>query len=111
MSKVYIAGPMTGRHGMNRTAFMDAAEGLAAKGWIVKNPADHTLCLALEDMIRDDVAELITCDAIYMLLGWEKSVGARAEHAIAVWLGIRIMYELLCPVVGIRPHPGVPHHE
>lgn len=111
MSRIYIAGPMTGHHNMNRTAFMDAAKGLAAKGWLVKNPATNPIFLTLEDTIRADIEELLDCDAIYMLLGWERSIGARAEHAVAVWLDLRILYELQCPVVGIRPHPGVPHHE
>ena len=32
-------------------------------------------------------------DALYMLHGWEHSLGARAEHAVAVALTLPIAYE------------------
>ena len=32
-------------------------------------------------------------DALYMLKGWEHSLGARAEHAVAVALRLPIAYE------------------
>jgi len=36
---------------------------------------------------------LMLCTHIYMLRGWERSKGARAEHAVAVWIGLEIMYQ------------------
>ena len=35
---------------------------------------------------------LSMCDMIYMLKGWEKSPGARAEHEYASATGMRIIY-------------------
>ena len=40
------------------------------------------------------LGDLVDCDAIYMLRGWENSKGARAEHAVAVWVGLDIMYQV-----------------
>ena len=34
------------------------------------------------------------CDAIFMIPGWEDSVGSKAEHYEAMQLGIRVFYEL-----------------
>jgi hypothetical protein len=39
------------------------------------------------------LGDLIDSDAIYMLRGWEQSKGARAEHAVAVWIGLEIIYQ------------------
>ena len=47
----------------------------------------------LKDVIRRDVEAVIGCDAVYMLNGWETSKGARAERAIALWLGLIVMYQ------------------
>lgn len=37
--------------------------------------------------------ELVWCDAIFMLKGWEDSKGAKLEYKIAMELGIGIKYE------------------
>jgi hypothetical protein len=41
----------------------------------------------------EDIRQLMTCDAIYMLKGWEKSKGASLEHHIAKELGLEIYYD------------------
>ena len=41
-----------------------------------------------------DIADLLQCNAIYMLQGWEDSKGARIEHYIATEIGMPIMYEI-----------------
>ena len=46
----------------------------------------------LRDIVIRDISELVKCDAIYMLEGWEKSIGASAEYSIARWLGIKIIH-------------------
>jgi hypothetical protein len=40
-----------------------------------------------------DIAGLRTCQAIYMLDGWQGSSGARAELALAEWLGLDVVYQ------------------
>jgi hypothetical protein len=91
--RIYLAGPMT------QTAFHTAAYVLRRQGHEVFNPAE-------EDIKRQgfDVSDLRAAlsadtkyiceeaDAIAMLPGWENSKGARAEHALALALGHRVMY-------------------
>ena len=54
-------------------------------GWLT--PIEHALKLK-------DIADLLHCNAIYMLQGWQESKGARIEHYIATELGLHIMYEV-----------------
>ena len=107
--KYYIAGPMTGYPEFNKPAFM-AAEMLIKfkRDAEVFNPAveqeEHPLDGMTGDepldpehlkrIVKKDLDGLQGCTHIYMLKGWEKSVGARAEHAVAVWLGLTIEYEM-----------------
>ena len=44
------------------------------------------------EFVDRDLDALATCDAIYMLPGWEKSKGASAEHAVAQWRGLTVFY-------------------
>jgi hypothetical protein len=100
---IYIAGPMTGYPDFNFQAFDDAKNYLKQKGWAVVSPAD----LAREEGFREeglngdpldiqfalliakkDINALLKCDAVYLLRGWENSKGARAEKAVAEWVGL-----------------------
>ena len=40
------------------------------------------------------VAAICKCDAIFMLHGWSESRGAKAEKAIAEWLGLMVFYQV-----------------
>ena len=44
-----------------------------------------------EDYMKVCLQELLRCDGISMLDGWEKSKGAAMEHDIAVKLGMQIV--------------------
>ena len=83
--RIYIAGPMSGLPALNFPAFHAEAAKLRALGHEVINPAevnpDTTMPWA--QCMRKDIAELVTCDAIRLLPGWEKSKGATLEHHIA----------------------------
>ena len=48
----------------------------------------------LRDALLRDIEAVFESDCIYMLRGWERSEGARMEHALAVALGMSIQYEL-----------------
>ncbi|NDG03040.1 MAG: DUF4406 domain-containing protein [Synechococcaceae bacterium WBB_34_004] len=43
--------------------------------------------------LRSDLRQLLDCQAILLLHGWEKSKGARLEALIADEVGIRRVYE------------------
>lgn len=43
--------------------------------------------------LRTDLSFMLTCDAIYLLRGWEKSVGARLEFSVAAMCGLTILYQ------------------
>lgn len=108
--RIYIAGPMSGIPDYNRPAFYSTAEAFEEGGWEVFNPADNDVRLfgsheacdaaieanrnqALRVMLGSDLEWICSdADAIAMLPGWEKSYGARAEHATAVALGLEIIY-------------------
>ena len=48
---------------------------------------------SLRDALREDTDFICReADAIAMLPGWENSSGARAEHALSVALGLKIIY-------------------
>jgi hypothetical protein len=105
MKQIYIAGPMSGYPEFNFPAFFTAQYTLEKQGWKVWNPAnkdqeagvvtdasfaagdDQALMKSgwdFKETFLWDCDKVIKSDAIYMLPGWEKSAGARAEHAVAV---------------------------
>jgi len=111
MKKVYIAGPMTGIASFNFPAFDDKRDELKAKGYEVVSPVDIDRAHGFDPMgwteeecsrdslpedfmggaIKRDVDALLKCDCIYMLEGWQKSDGAKAELAIAQWIGLEVL--------------------
>ncbi|SDX13948.1 protein of unknown function [Variovorax sp. YR634] len=94
MKRIYIAGPMTGKPELNFPLFHREAARLRAEGFEVANPteinpdptAGWVACM------RADIKELVDCDAILMLPGWEWSEGASTEHYIAQKLKMRVIY-------------------
>jgi hypothetical protein len=48
-------------------------------------------------LMRDMVAICDECTAIYMMSGWEKSKGAKAEWSLAKALSLEIFYEAPLP--------------
>lgn len=90
--RIYVAGPMTGLPNLNFPAFHAAAAQLRAEGHQVVNPAEINADPAAEwaACMRADIRELMTCDAVFLLPGWEKSRGATLEHHIAMALGMEI---------------------
>ena len=111
--RIYIAGPMRGIRLYNFPAFDAARDRLAAAGWDVLSPADldrgtgfeptdlppdfdwFTLPahFSLDDAVTRDIAAIRSCQAVYMLRGWQDSRGARAERAVAEWLGLEVLEE------------------
>lgn len=92
--RIYVAGPMTGIPNLNFPRFHAEAARLRAEGHDVVNPAEINAdpLARWEDCMRADIAELVTCEAIFLLPGFERSRGASLERHIAVALGMRVMY-------------------
>lgn len=94
MKRAYIAGPMTGIEALNFPAFHRAAAHFRAQGIEVVNPAEinEDPSAGWVECMRNDIRELVTCDSIVMLPGWERSKGASLEHYIARQLELRVVY-------------------
>lgn len=95
--KVYIAGPMTGLPGLNHAAFDEAATMFRKHGNDVFSPAEYGRTVDTDFRSRHAfvvyAGYICNADKIYMLKGWEISVGARAEHALAAAVGCDIEYQ------------------
>lgn len=111
---IYIAGPMRGYPRYNFDAFHQAERQLRECGWDPLSPARADLSSGFDptqnhqftqqdvvDFIRRDIEMICRADAIALLPGWERSVGARAEVAVARWKGIPI-YEYSRGVTWMR---------
>ena len=106
MPGCYISGPMTGYPNDNHEAFYEAERWLTVMGWDpVINPArfDDVIfdsSLTKHELYREyaerDTAAVLSLegefgDAICMLDGWEHSLGACAELALAKWVGLNVI--------------------
>ena len=102
--KIYIAGPMTGIARWNRPTFVKAAERLRGLGWEVTSPVEiadafgsqNTIVTTpglLDTVIDEELAQIATCDAIYLLTGWENSRGAKTELLLALEKGMDVITE------------------
>lgn len=91
--RVYLSGPMNGLPEFNYPAFNDKASELRARGWHVENPAENPAppCGAWNMYMRMALWQLLSCEAIYLLPGWENSRGACVEYSIAQTLGMEVI--------------------
>lgn len=83
---------MSGLPELNFPAFHAAAARLRAEGHEVVNPAEINVDPATgwEQCMRADIRELVTCDSLALLPGWQNSRGARLERHIADALGMMV---------------------
>ncbi|HCM1844671.1 TPA: DUF4406 domain-containing protein [Salmonella enterica subsp. diarizonae serovar 16:z10:e,n,x,z15] len=86
--KIYIAGPMSGLPNFNRDRFNEVSRLVVESGNTPLNPAILPDGLPERDYMAVGIAMLQCADAIYLIEGWEKSKGARAEKALADKLNI-----------------------
>lgn len=108
--RVYVAGPMSSfPETFNFPAFFKAHDELEEQGYEAINPAGLDIAAGytleklkqlssaefqefLKGAVKRDLDAIQTCDAIAMLPGWESSKGAKAELAVAQWLGLDVIY-------------------
>lgn len=95
MSKVFISGPITGVENY-RKAFAERENALKEMGYIVVNAVKVGDGLAqrlhrephYEEYMKETLSQLLECDCVSMLDGWEESKGASFEHQTAEIAGI-----------------------
>ncbi len=117
--RVYIAGPMRDLPRWNFPAFDAAAAYLRGRGFDVVNPAEmdreeygDAIEFALElspgfiaDALARDIAALATCDAIFLLAGWQGSRGTAVELSYARAAGLRVIYSTPASMPTLAPEP------
>lgn len=96
LPRIYIAGPMTGLPENNYPAFAEAATTFRSRGYHVENPAELLPSKPLPEMtwldwMRLTVPQMLTCDLVIMLPGWQDSKGATIETDLARGLGMRCL--------------------
>lgn len=104
--RCYVAGPMRGYPNLNFPEFDRVSGMLRSQGWYVISPADHDRSLGFDpgdnreyteqvynELMRWDIGQVLSADAIYMMRNWQSSEGATVEFTVAKAIGITIMYE------------------
>lgn len=95
--KIYISGKISGTNlTETRKRFAAVAKAMKRIGVEPVNPLENGLTEhdSWEAHLAKDIIDLLQCNAIYMLQGWEDSKGARIEYHIATKIGMPIMYEI-----------------
>jgi hypothetical protein len=120
---VYLAGPMRGLHHWNADAFDRAAAAWAAEGWTVVNPIETDRLGGfdprqatpeelktkghegtwLRSVMTEDLDAVLRVEALALLPGWEKSMGATVEVALAQFLGLPLFSSTT--MTRLRPRP------
>lgn len=94
--RVYISGPISGYdYEERRRTFARWAAALWETGFEPVNPMENGVPEDApgEAHMRADLKMLLKCDSIMMLRGWERSLGARVEHEVALSCGLHVLKE------------------
>lgn len=103
MGITFISGPMSGYEDFNYPMFHEAGAYLKEHGHRFLSPAHGRFghprqppepheAKPWEYYMRESLKQLLFCDHILMLPGWEKSRGACIEKELAKNLGMPIEY-------------------
>lgn len=94
---IYISGPMSGIPELNYPAFFEMESLLKNMGYVVENPATipepKDRFPLWRSYMNHALNQLVKCDSIIMLEGWEKSKGACCEFEVARRLNMNILFE------------------
>lgn len=88
--RIYLAGPMTGYPDYNRKTFKSISGLLRDRGHEVINPAElpEPATPAWEEYLKVALTQMLTCDLVAVIPGWELSAGACLEVEVAQRLKI-----------------------
>lgn len=95
-TKVYISTPITGHDIKEVRLRVDSAKKILEKhGYIPVSPLEVSsdLDAPYSEHMGKDIAALLECDEIYLLKGWQKSLGCRLEYEAALIYGKYAMFE------------------
>ena len=88
---LYIVGPVTGRPGLNRAAFDEAARSLREAGHFPSIPHRNVPPDAeWPDAMRRSIRAMLRCDGVARLQDWRSSRGARIESRLALDIGMPV---------------------
>jgi hypothetical protein len=92
-TRIYLSGPMTGLPDYNYPAFNAEAARLRALGYTVENPAENPLPADApwHMCMRDAIRQMLTCDTVAFLPGWQVSRGANVEIELAGHLRMAVI--------------------
>ena len=91
--KIYISGSIS-KNPNYMNQFGAAERALLAEGNKVVNPANNgNATWTYKQFIDKGLKQLMDCDCIYMLTGYEESIGALLELAYAEAVGIKVIKE------------------
>ena len=95
MKKIYISGKISGIEITAPLLFAVAEYSLQEQGYDTVNPItiNHNHDLTWESYMKEDVKQMCTCDAIYLLSNWYNSKGAIIEHDLAKKLNFKMIYQ------------------
>lgn len=91
--KLYLAGPMSNIPELNFPLFHAETARLRGLGYQIVNPAEVNAdpTAGWLACMRDDIEQLVRCDGVATLHGWENSRGAKIERNLAESLGLIIL--------------------
>jgi hypothetical protein len=90
--RIYIAGPISSNLSGYKAEFAAAEAKLRAEGFDTINPADNPPQADWTAYMRLSLTQLVMCDGIALLPGWEASAGARLELHVASKLDFIVIY-------------------
>lgn len=95
-TKIYISGKISGIENQAAELFEKAERELLDKGYHAINPMTltHDHDKSWHSFMREDVKALCECEEVFMLSNWTDSKGAIIEHTIALFLGLKVRYQV-----------------